>query len=137
MPDPGVEVLRFNFCGSWSSCFFSCSSTFSSFFSMFFSNSDFSSLRNRGRGSLVLPLTIKLVSPREMSSLSSILMASCLKENADITLGLDLTGSASDLEASGALSNGCVGPVVSPSSEGRTFLTTRRTTFTTFFRVRP
>lgn len=128
------------------SSFFSSGLTFSSFFSLFFSNSNFSgrsSLRIRGRGSLVLPLTIKLVNPREMSSLSSVLMTSCLKENADITAGLDtevggtaLTGSASGLAAS-ALSDGCVGVVARPSSVGRTFLTTRRTTFTTFFRVRP
>lgn len=33
------------------------------------------------------------------------------------------------------MSDGCVGATASPSSVGRTFLTTRRTTFTTFFRV--
>lgn len=63
-----------------------------------------------------------------MSSLSSVLMTSCLKENVAIEAGFG---------ASGAFSGRCVGAAASPSSVGRTFLTTRRTTFTTFFRVRP
>lgn len=100
----------------------------------------------RGRGSLALPLIIRFVNPREKSSLSSVLMTSCLKENPDIMWALDtevgagigtpLTGSAESLAASGALSEFCVGTVVSSSSVGRTFLTTRRTTLTTFLRVR-
>lgn len=64
----------------------------SSFFSLFLSSSNFaglSSFRTRGRSSLVLPLTIRFVSPREMSSLSSVLMTSCLKENAGVAEGLD------------------------------------------------
>lgn len=86
---------------------------------------------------------MRFVNPREMSS--SVLTASCLKENPDIMGALDteagagtaLTGSAVGLAACGALSDGCVGTLVSSSSAGRTFLTTRRTTFTTFLRVRP
>lgn len=126
------------------------STTFSSFFSFFFSISNFSgrsSLHIRGRGSLVLPLTIRFVNPREMSSLSSVLITSCLKENPDIMGALDtgadvgagtaLTGSAAGFAACGALSDDCVGTAISSSSVGRTFLTTRRTTFTTFLRVRP
>lgn len=123
------------------SSFFSSGLTVSSFFSLFLSSSNFSglsSLRTRGRVSLVLPLTIKFVSPREMSSLSSVLITSCLKENADIAAGLDAEagGTALGGSASGALSEGRVGAAASPSAVGRTFLTTRRTTFTTFFRVR-
>lgn len=132
---------------SFLSTFVPSSSTFSSFLSFFISNSFFSgrsSLRIRGRGSLVLPLTMKFVNPREMSSLSSVLMTSCLKENPDTTEGLDteagaeaaLTGSASGLAVSGALSVGLVNTGASSSSVGRTFRTTRRTTFTTFLRVR-
>ena len=128
----------------WSSLFSSCS-TCSPFFSLFLSNSfsGRSSLRTRGRGSLVLPLTMRFVRPREMSSFSSILITSCLKENLDIMGALDaaagaaFTGSAAGLVACRDLSDGCVGRGVSSSSGGRTFLTTRRTTFTTFLRVRP
>lgn len=130
------------------SSFVSSSSAFSCFFSFFFSNSVFSgrsSLRIRGRSSLVLPLTMKLVSPREMSSLSSVLTTSCLKEkpgtagvlDTEVGAGTALTGSGPGLAASGALSGDCVSKVATPSSAGKTFLTTRRTTFTTFLRVRP
>lgn len=38
-------------------------------------------MRIRGRGSLVLPLVIRLVSPAAISSLSSFFMVSCLNEN--------------------------------------------------------
>lgn len=124
------------------SSFFSFGSTSSSFFSFFFSDSNFSrfsSLRSRGRTSLVLPRTIRFVNPCEMSSLSSILMASCLKENAGIAACLETKAgdAALAVSAAGALSDRCVGAAASPSSVDKTFLTTRRTTFTTFFRVRP
>lgn len=143
----GLELTSCGFGVGLFSFFVSCGSTFSSFFSFFFSNSIFSgrsSLRIRGRGSLVLPLTIRLLNPREMSSLSSVLMTSCLKENPDIIGALDtkagagttLTGSGPGLATCGA-SDACVGAVDSSSSVGRTFLTTRRTTFTTFLHVRP
>lgn len=89
---------------------------------------------------------MRFVNPRETSSLSSVLMTSCLKENPDITgvfnseagagASTGLTGSTAGLAASGALSDCCFGTVASSSSVGRTFLTTRRTTFTTFLRVR-
>lgn len=144
----GLELISCGFGVGLSSffSFISCGSTFSSFFSVF-SNSIFSSLsslRIRGRGSLDLPLTMRLLSPREMSSLSSVLMTSCLKENTGATgdfdseagAGTALTGSGPGL-ATGGASDGCAGGVVPSSSVGRTFLTTRRTTFTTFLRVRP
>lgn len=159
LTEPELTGLCLPSCGfgGGSSSFFSSfistgSTAFSSFFSFFFSSSSFSgrsSLHILGRGSLVLPLTMRFVNPREMSSLSSILMTSCLKENPDIMGALDtgagagvgagtaFTGSASDLATCGALSDGCVNIVVSSCSAGMTFLTTRRTTFTTFLRVRP
>lgn len=145
----GLELISCGFAVGFSSffSFVSSGSTFSSFFSVFFSNSSFSSLsslRIRGRSSLDLPLTMRLLSPREMSSFSSVLMTSCLKENTGATGDLDtvagagtaLTGSGLGLASAGA-SDGCVGAAGASSSEGRTFLTTRRTTFTTFLRVRP
>lgn len=106
--------------------FFSSGSGFPSLLSFIFSSSSFSgrsSLRRRGLGSLVLPRTIRLVSPWDTSS--SVLMESCLKAK----------GEAADLDAEdgGAVS----GAEASVFSEGSTFLTTRRTTFTTFLRVSP
>lgn len=116
----------------------SSGSTFSPFFSDSFV-SDLSSLHILGRGSRVLPLVMRFVSPSETLSFSSFLMTSCLKEKADIMWGLDVAfgGSTPGLAASGALSDSGVGMVTSSSSVGRTFLTTRRTTFTTFLRVEP
>lgn len=103
---PGLVIGRIGFGESWTSCFFSATSSFSSFFSPALSDSNRSSLRgSRARGSRVRPLTIKLVSPCEMSSLSSVLMASCLNKKPDIALGLALTGSDSSLGASGTLSD--------------------------------
>lgn len=127
-----------------SSFFSSGSATFPAV-SFFFSKSVFSgrsSFHILGRGCLVLPRTIRFINPREMSSLSSVLMTSCLKEKPDIDLDTEagasiaLTASAAGVATCGALCDGCDGRVVS-SSSGRTFLTTRRTTFTTFFLVRP
>lgn len=112
------------------SFFFSSSSTFL-LSSSFFSSSTFSSLCIRGRGSLVLPLTIMLVSPRVKSSLLSVLMMSCLKENPDMVWAFN------DGAPAEALGNFCVSPVSSSSSVGKTFLTTRRATFTPFFWVGP
>ncbi len=99
-----------------------------------------SSLRMRGRGSLVLPRVIKLVSPAEISSLSSFFMESCLKENTGIftTFGTDagsgFGGSKAGLNGSGDMA---AGVVAVSSSAGTTLLTTLRTTFTTFLRVPP
>lgn len=126
---PGSVRLFFTSCGltvDLSSSFVSFCSTLSSILSFFLSNSNFSgrsSWRTLGRGSLVLPLTMRFVRPREMSSLSSVLTTSCLKENPGIDGVLDT--------AAGMETN------LSSSSVGRTFLTTRRTTFTTFLRVSP
>lgn len=122
---------------------FVCSgSTFSSFLSFFPSDSTFSgrsSLRIRGRGSLVRPLPMRFVKPCEMSSLSSFLIASCLKEKAGILEDLE-TAEGADAGACFTGSSGVlfdVTAVTSSASVGRTFLTTRRTTLTTFLRVRP
>lgn len=97
-------------------------------------------MRMRGRGSLVLPRVIKLVSPAEISSLSSFFMESCLKENTGIftTFGTDagsgFGGSKAGLGGSGDMA---AGVVALSSSAGTTLLTTLRTTFTTFLRVPP
>lgn len=85
-----------------------------------FSSSRFSgrwSWGRRGRGSLVLPLTVRPVGTCEASS--SLLMESCLKEKA--APGPDLGPED--------------GAAASLFSEGSTFLTTRRITFTTFLRA--
>lgn len=89
-----------------------------SLFSFTFCSSSFSgrsSLRRRGRGSLVRPRTIRLDIPWERSS--SVLMESCLKEKEEAGRG------AADGEDSSLFSGG--------------FLTTRRITFTTFLGVSP
>lgn len=101
-----------------------------------------SSLRTRGRGSLVLPRAIKLVSPEDISSLSSFIsfIVSCLKENTGILTdfgtetGSGFGGAVTSFGGSRDLAAGAVGV---SSSEGITLLTTLRTTFTTFFRVPP
>lgn len=101
------------------------SSALVSLASLIWSSSSFSgrsSLRRRGRGSLVLPLTVRPAGPGETSS--SVLMELCLKAK----------GEPVDL---GAGAGPGVGAAPSLFSAGVTFLTTRRTTFTTFLRVSP
>ena len=119
------------------SCFFS------SFFSTGSSISCNSSLCILERGSFVLPLPMRHASPTEMSSFSSVLMVSCLKENAGILgpLGtapgnaevIDLRGSVMGLTSFETSIDGSLGS----SSVGTTLRTMRRTTFTTFLLVGP
>ena len=86
-------------------------------------------------------------SPTEMSSFSSVLMVSCLKENADILepLGtgpgnaevIDLSASVTGLTSFETSIDVGSGSLEGSSSVGITFLTMWRTTFTTFLRVMP
>lgn len=123
------------------SCFFS------SLFSTGSTMSCNSSLCSLDRGSLVLPLPMRQASPTEMSSFSSVLMVSCLNENAAIleplatepgnTAFTDFSGSAMGLTSFETSIKVGAGTLDGSSTVGITFLTTRRTTFTTFLRVKP
>lgn len=106
-----------------------------------------SSLCSLGRGSLVLPLPMRQAKPTEMSSFSSVLMVSCLKENAAILEPLatvpgnteftNFSGSAMGLTSFETSIKVGAGTLEGSSSVGITFRTTRRTTFTTFLRIKP
>lgn len=114
-PTLGLDLISTNFGLSFSSLFTASS--------CFFSGGP--SLRVRGR-SLVLPRTMRLASPADILSFSSVLMVSCLKENSGTfgTLGTDLsTCDSTNLGGSGAGLVGS-GAGASSSSAGSAFRTT-------------